>query len=84
FSMTEPAFDVKQGVYERWLVSGRGDMMLHPFHVHGTQFRILSENGHKPEKHRQGWKDIVRVEGQISEILVKFDHLATKEHPFLA
>ncbi|MFR2696904.1 MAG: multicopper oxidase CueO, partial [Proteus mirabilis] len=84
FSMTEPAFDVKQGVYERWLVSGRGDMMLHPFHVHGTQFRILSENGRKPEKHRQGWKDIVRVEGQISEILVKFDHLATKEHPFMA
>ncbi|HIE4757650.1 TPA: multicopper oxidase CueO [Proteus mirabilis] len=83
FSMTEPAFDVKQGVYERWLVSGRGDMMLHPFHVHGTQFRILSENGRKPEKHRQGWKDIVRVEGQISEILVKFDHLATKEHPFM-
>ncbi|HGN0084942.1 TPA: multicopper oxidase CueO [Proteus mirabilis] len=84
FSMTEPAFDVKQEVYERWLVSGRGDMMLHPFHVHGTQFRILSENGRKPEKHRQGWKDIVRVEGQISEILVKFDHLATKEHPFMA
>lgn len=84
FSMTEPAFDVKQGVYERWVVSGRGDMMLHPFHVHGTQFRILSENGRAPEKHRQGWKDIVKVEGQFSEILVKFDHLATKAHPFMA
>lgn len=84
FSMTEPAFDVKQGVYEKWVVSGRGDMMLHPFHVHGTQFRILSENGRVPEKHRQGWKDIVKVEGQFSEILVKFDHLATKEHPFMA
>lgn len=84
FSMTEPAFDVKQGEYERWVVSGRGDMMLHPFHVHGTQFRILTENGRAPEKHRQGFKDIVKVEGQVSEILVKFNHLAPKEHPFMA
>ncbi len=27
------------------MISGVGDMMLHPFHIHGTQFRILSENG---------------------------------------
>ena len=26
----------------------------------------------------------MKVEGQFSEILVKFDHLATKAHPFMA
>ncbi len=30
------------------MISGVGDMMLHPFHIHGTQFRILSENGKAP------------------------------------
>ena len=48
FSMTESAFDVKQGQAERWIISGVGDMMLHPFHIHGTRFRILSEGGRTP------------------------------------
>ncbi|MEG0277874.1 MAG: multicopper oxidase CueO [Morganella sp. (in: enterobacteria)] len=84
FSMTESAFDVKQGQTERWVISGVGDMMLHPFHIHGTRFRILSEGGRKPAAHRQGWKDIVRIEGDVSEVLVKFDHPATNAHPYMA
>lgn len=84
FSMTEVAFNVAKGQYERWIISGRGDMMLHPFHIHGTQFRILTENGQPVAAHRQGWKDTVRVDGDISEVLVKFDHIATQAHPFMA
>ncbi|MEQ4674499.1 multicopper oxidase CueO [Providencia vermicola] len=84
FSMTHPAFDAPMNRQEIWVVSGRGDMMLHPFHVHGTRFRILKENGRAVEPHRQGWKDIVKVEGQVSEILVEFKHPATKEHPYMA
>lgn len=84
FSMTHPAFDAPMNRQEIWVVSGRGDMMLHPFHVHGTRFRILKENGWAVEPHRQGWKDIVKVEGQVSEILVEFKHPATKEHPYMA
>lgn len=34
--------------------------------------------------HRQGWKDTVRVDGDISEVLVKFDHVATQAHPYMA
>lgn len=52
-------------------------MMLHSFHIHGAQFRILTENGQPVTIHRQGWKDTVRVDGDISEVLVKFDHIAT-------
>lgn len=59
-------------------------MMLHPFHVHGTQFRILTENGKPPAEHRRGWKDTVRVEGARSEILVRFNHLAPAAMPYMA
>ena len=84
FDMAKPMFDVKRGTYEKWTISGEGDMMLHPFHIHGTQFRILSENGKPPAAHRSGWKDTVRVEGWRSEVLVKFDHAAPKERAYMA
>jgi len=84
FDMNNPAFDVKQGQFEKWTISGEGDMMLHPFHIHGTQFRILSENGKPVPAHRQGWKDIVRVEGGRSEVLVQFNHLADKKNAYMA
>lgn len=84
FDMTKPSFDVKQGVTEKWTISGEGDEMLHPFHIHGTQFRILSENGKPPAPHRSGWKDTVRVEGWRSEVLVRFNHLADKDRAYMA
>ncbi|OON39921.1 multicopper oxidase [Izhakiella australiensis] len=84
FTMNNNAFAVPQGVYEKWTISGEGDMMRHPFHIHGTQFRILSENGKPPAAHRQGWKDIVDVNGWRSEVLVRFDHPADAGHPYMA
>ncbi|MGL6296528.1 MAG: multicopper oxidase CueO [Plesiomonas sp.] len=84
FSMTTPAFHVSQGQYQRWIISGEGDMMMHPFHIHGCRFRILKENGQPPAAHRQGWKDIVNVEGGVSEVLVQFNHPATADHPYMA
>ncbi|MFC7507135.1 multicopper oxidase domain-containing protein [Pantoea stewartii] len=84
FDMTRPAFDVKQGTVEKWTISGEGDSMLHPFHIHGTQFRILSENGKPPAPHRQGWKDMVNVDGWRSEVLVRFNHLAAADHAYMA
>lgn len=84
FDMNQPAFDVKKDVMEKWTISGEGDAMLHPFHIHGTQFRILSENGKPPAAHRCGWKDTVHVEGWRSEVLVRFDHLAAKEQAYMA
>ncbi|EPB2249075.1 multicopper oxidase CueO [Citrobacter sp. SX206] len=84
FDMNKPMFAATKGQHERWVISGQGDMMLHPFHIHGTQFRILSENGKAPAAHRTGWKDTVRVEGGVSEVLVKFDHDAPKEHAYMA
>ncbi|MFZ1872658.1 MAG: multicopper oxidase CueO [Chania sp.] len=84
FDMAKPMFTTKRGQYEKWTISGEGDMMLHPFHIHGTQFRILSENGQAPAAHRAGWKDTVLVEGKRSEVLVRFNHLANAEHAYMA
>ncbi|MEI7187402.1 multicopper oxidase CueO [Dickeya dianthicola] len=84
FQMGQPMFDVRRGDVEVWSISGQGDMMLHPFHIHGTRFRILSENGKPPAAHRRGWKDIVHVEGAHSEVLVQFNHPAPKERAFMA
>ena len=84
FNMDKPSFEAKQGEYEKWTISGEGDMMLHPFHVHGTQFRILSENGKPPAAHRSGWKDIVEVEGARSEVLVRFNHKADAANAYMA
>ena len=37
-----------------------------------------------PAAHRAGWKDTVKVEGNVSEVLVKFNHDAPKEHAYMA
>lgn len=86
FDMHKPAFAAAKGQHEVWSVYRRHNMMLHPFHVHGTQFRILSENGRPPAAHRTGWKDTVLSGNghRQSEILVKFSHDAPVEHPYMA
>ncbi|WP_039057419.1 multicopper oxidase CueO [Enterobacter sp. Bisph1] len=84
FEMDAPQFAAQKGQFERWVISGEGDMMLHPFHIHGTQFRILSENGKPPAAHRAGWKDTVNVYGARSEVLVRFQHDAPKEFAYMA
>ncbi len=59
--------------------------MLHPVHVHGCQFRIVSQNGRKPEAYRAGWKDIAPiVNGGFSEVLMTFPHAAGEMAPYMA
>jgi len=48
--------------------------MVHPFHVHGTQFLVLSRNGHAPYPNEYGFKDTVGVNpGETVRLLVRFD-----------
>jgi blue copper oxidase len=68
------------GTAEVWKIVSRG--MAHPFHVHGASFRILSLSGAPPPAHLAGWKDVVLVEDE-AELLVAFNHPATREHPFM-
>ena len=73
--------EVKLGDTEIWRVTV--DDELHPFHIHGCSFRILSQEGATPPAYAQGWKDMVHVQEGWSEVLVKFDYEATKDTPYM-
>lgn len=70
-------FTQKLGETEVWEVYNKPDMMggmLHPFHIHGTQFKVISINGEAPPKHLQGYKDTIDLNpGDRAKIAVTFD-----------
>ncbi|MBV8451579.1 MAG: multicopper oxidase domain-containing protein, partial [Deltaproteobacteria bacterium] len=85
YALTEAGFAVRRSQDLRWRVSEGDDPMLHPVHVHGCQFRIVSQSGQKPEAYRAGWKDIAPIsDGSFSEILVTFPHPAGSDAPYMA
>lgn len=60
---------------EYWVVRNAGGMMAtgHPFHVHGTQFQVVSRNGEKPPPEESGYKDTVYVDvGEELVLKVRF------------
>ena len=69
----------------RWRISEGSDRMLHPVHVHGCQFRILSRDGKPPEDHCAGWKDVAPISaGGVTEILLRFPYAAGPDNPYMA
>lgn len=76
FDMDRIDLRQEQGVTEVWEVTNKPDMMggmIHPFHIHGTQFKIISRDGKPPEAHEQGFKDTVLVEpDETVKLLVTF------------
>ncbi len=80
FDMQRMDFTIQRGTLERWSVSA--DMMMHPLHVHGVKFQVLSENGRAPSLQNSGWKDTVLIDGRV-ELLMKFDQPASESLPFM-
>ncbi|SOC15545.1 FtsP/CotA-like multicopper oxidase with cupredoxin domain [Ureibacillus xyleni] len=78
FDMNRIDFTQKQGETEIWEIYNKPDMMggmTHPFHIHGTQFKIVSIDGKEPPANLQGWKDTVSVEpDQTIKLAVKFNN----------
>ncbi|PZX07374.1 FtsP/CotA-like multicopper oxidase with cupredoxin domain [Psychrobacillus insolitus] len=76
FDMERIDFTQKQGVTEIWEIYNKPDMMggmIHPFHIHGTQFKIISIDGIEPPENEQGWKDTVAIQpGEKIKLAVKF------------
>lgn len=70
--------DVEQRLNETviWEVRNAQDMMgsmVHPFHIHGVQFQVLSRDGAEPPQNEQGWKDTVAVyPGETVRLAVTF------------
>ncbi len=74
---------VKMGETEIWEITAIGPM-AHPFHVHNTQFRILSRDGRPPAPHEAGRKDTVLVHpGEVVRILIRFDHYTDPKRPYM-
>jgi FtsP/CotA-like multicopper oxidase with cupredoxin domain len=69
----------KLGNVEYWDISNTNDRdtgMIHPYHMHGTQFRVVSRNGHDPYPNERGLKDTIGVNpGETVRIKVWFEHL---------
>jgi len=80
FDMRRVDAAVKKDSVELWQIGYQ--MMGHPFHVHGTQFQVLSMNGQRPPPHMQGWKDTVII-AREAEILVLFSQPASAEAAFM-
>ena len=82
YDMRRIDFGVKLGAFERWTISGGGAGVLHPFHVHGVHYRVISTAGASPKPEDSGWKDTVVVDGQ-AEIIVKFEREAAADAPYM-
>lgn len=74
---------IKKDELEIWRIGNNGPM-AHPFHVHNTQFRILSRDGNPPLAHEAGRKDTVLVNpGETVQIAVQFKHYSDPAHPYM-
>jgi len=80
FDMRRVDAATKKDSVELWQIGSQ--MMGHPFHVHGTQFQILSMNGQTPPPHMQGWKDTVIV-AREAQILVPLSQPAPAGAAFM-
>ncbi|MCK1998350.1 multicopper oxidase domain-containing protein [Psychrobacillus psychrodurans] len=71
-------FTQEQGVTEVWEIYNKPDEMggmNHPFHIHGTQFKILSRDGKEPAENERGWKDSISIKpDETVKIAVQFKH----------
>ena len=78
FDMNRIDEEVRLNETEIWIIRNVGGMMQaggHPFHVHSTQFQIISRNGQDPPPEERGFKDTVFVDvGEEVAILVRFSH----------
>jgi bilirubin oxidase len=73
---------VSFGDTERWTITVEDG--IHTFHVHQTQFQILSINGEPPAPEDAGWEDTVLVtEDREVVIAARFDSYANPDTPYM-
>jgi len=73
---------IKFGDIERWKITV--DNGQHVFHVHQTQFQILSINGKPPPPEDAGWEDSVWVNGNREVVIAaRFDTYTNPTTPYM-
>lgn len=71
FDMYRTDFEILQGATEVWKFVNKEADMMHPIHVHGRQFRILSRSSGNLAAHETGYKDTVLIgPGETVRVLV--------------
>lgn len=80
FDMDQINLQSKLGQTELWHVEA--PRMMHPFHIHGTRFQVLSENGRPTSLQNRGWKDTILIDG-AAELLMTFDSAASIDAPYM-
>ncbi len=60
-AMEEPSFECALGTTEVWAIENKTDV-VHYFHVHDVQFKVVDRDGAPPLEHERGRKDVVRIE----------------------
>ena len=67
----------KRNQQQIWTIENKKEMMMnmiHPFHLHGVQFRIISINGKKPPKSQRGFLDTITLNpGDKYKISFRFE-----------
>lgn len=75
FDMTRIDYRLPINQVQVWEVENTNDMtggMVHPYHMHGCEFQIISRNGHAPFANELGWKDTVAVNpGEVVKIKLR-------------
>ena len=85
FSLHEKGFSALRDQPLRWRISEGTDQMPHPVHIHGCQFRILTQDGKPPPPHLAGWKDTAPIAaGGNSEVFLRFPYPAGPDAPYMA
>ncbi len=73
---------IRFGDTERWTITV--DNGQHTFHVHQTQFQILSINGEPPPPEESGWEDTVWVNGGRTVVIAaRFDSYTNPDIPYM-
>lgn len=73
---------IRFGDTERWTITV--DNGQHAFHVHQTQFQVVSINGQPPPPQERGWEDTVWVNGDREVVIIaRFDTYANPEIPYM-
>lgn len=68
---------------ELWTVRNENPLP-HSFHVHDTQFRVVSIDGQAPPARLAGWKDTIALESQREyRLLVRFEDYADPTTPYM-
>lgn len=89
FDMARVDETVAFGTTEIWEFKSLDDAVIHPMHLHGVQFQVLSRSGGPLNPTDQGWKDTVLVfPMETVRVIARFDgykglylvHCHTLEH----